>query len=124
MESPFISATDLPTISMYLTLASNPGASPTEFVGPAWFSTSHGLTILYCGDRHIGYRHQLTGVVGREATYCPHIPSRHASGRGGGVGQDHVNPNFADSALLLSLNLYGEKRRPFCWANKTCRALL
>ena len=44
--------------------------------------------------------------------------------RGGGVGQDHVNPDFADSALLLPLNLYGEKRRPFCWANKTCRALL
>ena len=42
----------------------------------------------------------------------------------GGVGQDHVNPDFADSALLLPLNLYGEKRRPFCWANKTCRALL
>ena len=42
----------------------------------------------------------------------------------GGVGQDHVNPDFADSALLLPLNLYGEKRRPFRWANKTCRALL
>ena len=42
----------------------------------------------------------------------------------GGVGHDHVNPDFADSALLLPLNLYGEKRRPFCWANKTCRALL
>ena len=44
--------------------------------------------------------------------------------RARGVGQDHVNPDFADSALLLPLNLYGEKRRPFCWANKTCRALL
>ena len=44
--------------------------------------------------------------------------------QGGGVGQDHVNPDFADSALLLPLNLYGEKRRPFRWANKTCRALL
>ena len=33
-----------------------------------------------------------------------------------------MNPNFADSALLLPLNLYGEKRRPLCWANKTCRA--
>ena len=43
---------------------------------------------------------------------------------GGGIEQDHVNPDFADSALLLPLNLYGEKRRPFCWANKTCRALL
>ena len=45
-------------------------------------------------------------------------------GGGGGEGQDHVNPEFADSALLLPLNLYGEKRRPFCWANETCRALL
>ena len=44
--------------------------------------------------------------------------------RGGGVGQDHVNTDFADSAFLLPLNLYREKRRPFCWANKTCRALL
>ena len=42
----------------------------------------------------------------------------------GGVGQDHVNTDFADSALLLPLNLYGEKKTPFCWANKTCRALL
>ena len=53
--------------------------------------------------------------------------SRGGGGGGGGggvVGQDHVNPEFADSALLLPLNLYGEKRRPFCWANKTCRALL
>ena len=41
----------------------------------------------------------------------------------GRVGQDHANTDFADSALLLPLNLYGEKRRPFCWANKTCQAL-
>ena len=41
-----------------------------------------------------------------------------------GVGQDHVNTNFADSALLLPLKLYRVKRRPFCCANKTCRALL
>ena len=27
----------------------------------------------------------------------------------GGVEQDHVNPDFADLALLLPLNLYGEK---------------
>ena len=43
---------------------------------------------------------------------------------GGGGGEHHVNTDFADLALLLPLNMYGEKRRPFCWANKTCRALL
>ena len=41
-----------------------------------------------------------------------------------GVGQDHVSTDFAYLAHLLPLNLYGEKRRPFCWANKTCQALL
>ena len=45
-------------------------------------------------------------------------------GGGGGVGQDYVKPDFADSALLLPLNLYGKKRRPFCRANGTCQALL
>ena len=43
---------------------------------------------------------------------------------GGGIGQDHVNADLADPALLLPLNLYGEKRRLLCWANKTSRALL
>ena len=45
-------------------------------------------------------------------------------GGGGGGGRTGSREEFADSALLLPLNLYGEKRRPFCWANKTCRALL
>ena len=31
----------------------------------------------------------------------------------GEVGQDHVNPDFADSALLLPLNLYGEREGRF-----------
>ena len=66
-------------------------------------------------------------VLGRGGTSLIEISLLHNcvyANRGGGVGHDRVNIDFADSALLLPLHLYGEKRRQFCWANKICRALL
>ena len=59
---------------------------------------------------------------GGEKCTTPGFEPATFNSRGGRTGSRE--PDFADSALLLPLNLYGEKRRPFCWANKTCQALL
>ena len=47
-------------------------------------------------------RFHSEGVKGGNSPlgYSVHAGDRHR-GRGGGVGQDHLNTNFADSALLL-----------------------
>ena len=49
------------------------------------------------------------GSAHPHACYATYTLENASYQRGGGVGQDHVNTDFADSALLLPLNLYGEK---------------